>query len=361
MRGDAIDPEPMFSYITTAQRVPQDHPLRPVRAMADEALRAPSHEFDRLYSKIGRPSIAPERLLRALLLQCFYGIRSERLLMEQLEYNLLFRWFVGLSMDNEVWDATVYSKNRDRLLAGDIARRFLEEIVAQARERGLTSDEHFSVDGTLIEAWASQKSFKRKDGPRGGDGGPRNADVDFRGEKRCNQTHQSTTDPQARLYRKAHGHEAKLAYLGHVAIENRNALVVGCEVTEALGQHMEREAAARLMSDVPRRQRATVGADRAYDTRGFVAAMRDQGVTPHIAQHTKGRRSAIDGRTTAQPGYRVSQVLRKLVEQPFAWAKAVAGLWQVKHRGRMKVDWTLTFAMAAYDLVRMRNLLAGVS
>ena len=262
MRGDAIDPEPMFSYVTTAQRVPQDHPLRPVRAMADEALRALSPEFDRLYSKIGRPSIAPERLLRALLLQCFYGIRSERLLMEQLEYNLLFRWFVGLSMDNEVWDATVYSKNRDRLLAGDIARRFLEEIVAQARERGLTSDEHFSVDGTLSKPGPARRVSSGRTGRAGAAADPRNADVDFRGEKRCNQTHQSTTDPQARLYRKAHGHEAKLAYLGHVAIENRNALVVGCEVTEALGQHMEREAAARLMSDVPRSQRATVGADR---------------------------------------------------------------------------------------------------
>jgi hypothetical protein len=247
-------------------------------------------------------------------------------------------------------------------LAGDIARRFLEEIVAQARDRGLASDEHFSVDGTLIEAWASQKSFKRKDGTgKGGPGGGRNADVDFRGEKRRNQTHESTTDPQARLYRKAHSHEAKLAYLGHVVIENRNALVVGCEVTEALGQHMEREAAARLMADVPRKQRATVGADRAYDTWGFVAQMREQGVTPHIAQNDTARRSAIDARTTRHDGYRTSQVLRKLVEHPFAWLKAAAGLWQVKHRGRAKVDWSVTFAMAAYNLVRMRNLLGAVS
>jgi transposase len=250
----------MFSYITAGQRVPQDHPLRRVRTMADEALRALSPQFSRLYSKTGRPSIPPERLLRALLLQYFYGIRSERLLMEQLDYNLLFRWFVGLSMDDAVWDVTVFSKNRERLLAGDIARRFLEQIVAQARDHGLTSDEHFGVDGTLIEAWASQKSFKKKDDPGAGSGGGgRNADVDFRGEKRCNQTHESTTDPQARLYRKARGHEAKLAYLGHVVIENRNALVVGCEVTEALGQHMEREAADRLMAEVPRKQRATVG------------------------------------------------------------------------------------------------------
>jgi transposase len=357
MRGEANEPQPVFSYITTAQRVPQDHPLRRVRAMADEALCALSREFDRLYSKVGRPSIPPERLLRALLLQYFYGIRSERLLMEQLDYNLLFRWFVGLSMDDTVWDATVFSKNRDRLLAGDIARRFLEQVVAQARDRELVSDEHFSVDGTLIEAWASQKSFKKKDDVRKGRGGRgRNVDVDFRGETRCNQTHESTTDPQARLYRKARGHEAKLAYLGHVVIENRNALVVGCEVTEALGLHMEREAAARLMAEVARKPRATVGADRAYDTSCFVAAMRQHSLTPHIAQNDTNRRSAIDGRTTRHAGYRASQILRKLVEHPFAWLKAVAGLWQVKHRGRAKVDWNVTFAMAAYNLVRMRNL-----
>ena len=357
MRGDAEEPEPMFIYGTVGQRVPQDHPLRPVRAMADAALRSLSREFDRLYSKVGRPSIPPERLLRALLIQCFYGIRSERLLMEQLEYNLLFRWFVGLSMDDRVWDPTVYSKNRDRLLEGDIARRFLEEIVAQARERGLTSDEHFSVDGTMIEAWASHKSFRAKDGsdddkPTGG----RNAQADFRGKQRRNDTHQSTTDPQARLYRKGPNQEAKLAYLGHVVIENRNALVVGCEVTEALGQHMEREAAARLLADIPRRDRATAGADRGYDTAGFVAAAREIGVTPHVAQNTNKRRSAIDARTTRHAGYAISQVARKMVEHPFGWIKSVAGLWQVKHRGRPKVNWTVTFAMAAYNLARMRNL-----
>jgi transposase len=360
MRGDADETEPVFSYRRPAQRVPEDHPLRPIRVMTDEALRALSAEFERLYSKLGRPSIPPEHLLRALLLQYLYGIRSERLLMEQLDYNLLFRWFVGLSMDSEVWDATVFSKNRDRLLEGDIARRFLEQIVVQAREQGLTSDEHFSVDGTLIEAWASQKSFKRKDGSDDGPkGGSRNSEVDFRGKKRRNDTHQSTTDPQARLYRKARGHEAKLAYLGHVVIENRNALVVGCEVTEALGLHMEREAAIRLMGDVPRRERATVGGDRAFDTGSFVTAMRAQGVTPHVAQNDTARRSAIDGRTTRHSGYEVSQVFRKLVEHPFGWLKSVAGLWQVKHRGRAKVDWTMTFGMAAYNLVRMRNLLAA--
>lgn len=360
MRGDATEPEPMFFYFTTAQRVPADHPLRPVKAMADEALRALSGDFDRMYSKVGRPSIPPEHLLRALLIQCFYGIRSERLLMEQLEYNLLFRWFVGLSMDDRVWDPTVYSKNRDRLLGGDIARRFLEEIVEQARQRGLTSDEHFSVDGTMIEAWASQKSFRAKDGSDDpGSGGGRNAAPDFRGKTRRNDTHESRTDPEARLYRKGPSQEAKLAYMGHVVIENRNALVVGCEVTEALGQHMEREAAARLLAAVPRWERITVGADRSYDTAGFIAAAREIGATPHVAQHTNKRRSAIDGRTTRHPGYAISQIARKLVEHPFGWIKSVAGLWQVKHRGRAKVDWTVTFAMAAYNLARMRTLAAA--
>jgi transposase len=318
MRGDDEDQGPVFSYIMPAQRVPSDHPLRPIRKMTDDALKSLSSEFDRLYSKVGRPSIPPERLLRALLLQCFYGIRSERLLMEQLDYNLLFRWFVGLNMDDKIWDPTVFSKNRDRLLEGRIALRFLEEVAAQAREAGLTSDEHFSVDGTLIEAWAGQKSFKAKDGSddEGGSRGGRNPDVNFKGKERRNDTHQSTTDPQARLYRKASGHEAKLSYLGHVVIENRHALVMGCEVTEALGQHMEREAGIRLMSEVPRNASATVGGDRAYDTGSFVEAMRAQGVTPHVAQNNTARRSAIDGRTTRHPGYAISHVRMRLLTSP---------------------------------------------
>jgi transposase len=356
MRGEAEEPAAIFSYITPAQRVPQDHPLRPIRTLADKALRALSPEFDKLYSKVGRPSIPPERLLLALLLQYFYGIRSERLLMEQLEYNLLFRWFVGLNMDDRVWDATVYSKNRDRLLAGEIAGFFFDQVVGEAERLGLTSDEHFSVDGTLIEAWASQKSFKAKDGSDDPGGPGRNPDVDFRGKPRRNDTHQSTTDPQARLYRKARGQGAKMAYLGHVIIENRNALVVGCEVTEALGQHMERQAAERLVRQTFRKEKATVGGDRGYDTAGFVSAMRSLGVTPHVAQNNKNRRSGIDGRTTRHPGYAISQVARKLVEHPFGWMKAVAGLWQVKHRGRPKVDWHFTLAMAAYNLIRIRNL-----
>lgn len=355
MRGDEVDEGPMFSYVSAAQRVPADHPLRPIRRMTDEALKALSPEFDRLYSKVGRPSIPPERLLRALLLQCFYGIRSERLLMEQLDYNLLFRWFVGLHMDSEIWDVTVFSKNRDRLLEGQIAQRFLEQVVAQAKEAGLTSDEHFSVDGTLLEAWASQKSFKRKDrsDDEGSSGGGRNREVDFRGKKRRNDTHQSTTDPQSRLYRKASGHEAKLAYLGHVVIENRHAIVVGCEVTQATGT-AECEAAVRLMGDVPRLTRATVGADKGYDSAACISALREQGVTPHVARNAT--RHNIDGRTTRHPGYQVSQIFRKLVEHPFAWLKSVAGLWQVKHRGRDKVGMVFSLNMAAYNLIRMRNL-----
>jgi transposase len=322
MRGEEEPNEALFSYVSLAQRVPQDHPLRPIRALADTALGALSAEFDRLYSKVGRPSIPPEQLLRALLLQYFFGIRSERLLMEQLDYNLLFRWFVGLSMDSTVWDATVFSKNRERLLAGDIAQRFLSEVVLRAQQRGLTSDEHFSVDGTLIEAWASQKSFRPKEGSGGGSD---SAGGNFRGQQRRNDTHASTTDPDARLYRKGHSQDAKLSYMGHVVIENRNALVMACELSVASG-YAEREAAARLLERTPRGRRATVGADKAYDTRDFIAAVRGLGFTPHVAQNTSKRRSAIDGRTTCRAGYAASQVMRKLVEHPFGWIKSVAGL-----------------------------------
>jgi len=353
MRGDESPDEGLFSYVSLAQRVPQDHPLRPVRALSETALAALSPEFDKLYSKVGRPSIPPEQLLRALLLQYFFGIRSERLLMEQLDYNLLFRWFVGLTMDAAVWDATVFSKNRERLLAGDIARRFLAEVVSQAQQRGLASDEHFSVDGTLIEAWASQKSFKPKDGSGGGSG---SGGADFHGQQRRNDTHASTSDPDARLYRKGHSQEAKLSYMGHVVIENRNALVMACELSVASG-YAEREAAARLLEQVPRSRRATVGADKAYDTRDFVATVRALGFTPHVAQNTTKRRSAIDRRTTSHSGYAASQVMRKLVEHPFGWIKSVAGLWQVKHRGQAKIGWNFALAIAAYNLTRMRTLL----
>jgi transposase len=360
MRGENANPAAMFSYVMPAQRVPKDHPLRAIKTMTDRALQALSPEFEGLYSRVGRPSIPPERLLRASLLQYLYGIRSERLLMEQLDYNLLFRWFVGLDMDDPVWDASSFSKNRERLLSGDIGRRFLEQTVAQAQEAGLTSDEHFSVDGTVLEAWASHKSFKKKDGSDddgGGEGGGRNRHVDFRGERRKNDTHGSTTDPDARMYTKGDRQGAKLSYLGHIVIENRNGLVVGAEVTLADGNHREREAAARLLADAPRNNRATVGADKNFDTAGFVAAVREQGVTPHVAQNITKRRSAIDGRTTRHGGYGASQILRKLVEHPFGWLKSAAGLWQVKYRGRERVDLNFTFGMAVYNLVRLRTLL----
>jgi transposase len=354
MRGDDERQDGMFSYISAEKRVPEDHPLRPIRAMVDEALSRMSGDFDALYSRVGRPSIAPERLLRALLLQLFYGIRSERLLIEQLDYNLLFRWFVGLSMDDKVWDASSFSKNRDRLLGGDIAERFLREVISYAQEQGLVSDEHFSVDGTLLAAWASQKSFVRKDD--NGASGPTGRTGNFRGEKRTNDTHQSKTDPQAKLYRKGSSQESRLSYIGNVLVENRNGLVVNCEVTQATGW-AEREAAFCLMEDAARRDGATLGADKGYDTRAFVAALRGIEVTPHIAQNiTRHRRSAIDARTTRHPGYTVSQVKRKEVEHPFGWLKAVACLRQVKHRGTMLVDWVFTFGMAAYNLVRIRNL-----
>ena len=356
MRGDAEETDAVFSYVSPAQRVPKDHPLRIVREITDAALQRLSRDFEGLYSKVGRPSVPPERLLRALLLQYFYGIRSERLLMEQLDYNLLFRWFVGLGMDDRVWDATTFTKNRERLLSGDLAQRFLEEIVAEARSRGLTSDEHFSVDGTMVQAWAGQKSFKKKDGPpEGGSGGGR--ERDFRGQKRSNDTHQSTTDPQARLYRKAHSAESKLSYLGHVVIENRNGLVVGCMATQATGR-AEREAAEALMGNVPRGRRATLAADKAYDARSFIAAMHAQGVTPHVTQNAyPGRPSAIDKRTTRHAGYGISQVWRKAIEHPFGWLKAAAGIRQVKMKGLALVGWVFTLGMVAYDLVRMRRLL----
>jgi len=356
MRGDETEQGAAFSYVSPAQRVPAEHPLRAIRHMADAALKSLSSEFDRLYAKTGRPSIAPERLLRALLLQYFYGIRSERLLMEQLDYNLLFRWFVGLNMDDQVWDASTFSKNRERLLSGDVPQRFLEAIVDQARSAGLTSDEHFSVDGTMIEAWASQKSFKPKDGGGGSSGQGRNPHVDFKGKPRRNDTHGSTTDPDARLYRKGDGQESKLSYLGHVLVENRHGLVVGCTVTHADGRG-ERAAGCELIARTPRRRCSTLGGDKAYDTADFVEDMRTLGVTPHVAQNNSRRRSAIDGRTTRHPGYRISQILRKAVEHPFGWFKGSAGMWQVKLRGKRRVHWTFTFGMAAYDLIRMRNLL----
>jgi len=356
MRGDDRQQAGMWSYLSPEQRVPSDHPLRAIRAMVDTILADLSPEFAKLYSPVGRPSIPPEKLLRALLLQVLYSTRSERLLMEQLDYNLLFRWFVGLNMDAPVWDATVFTKNRERLLAGDIAQAFFTRVLAQARQRGLLSDEHFTVDGTLIEAWASLKSFKRKDaagGPPPDD--PGNPTVDFHGERRSNATHGSTTDPDARLARKAHGHEAKLAYQGHVLMENRHGLAVeGC-VTRASG-YGERAAALEMLGHVAITHRVTVGADKGYDTRDFVEALRLVQVTPHVAQNISRRSSAIDGRTTRHAGYEVSQWKRKRVEEIFGWLKTVGLLRKTRHRGRARVRWMFIFGLAAYNLVRIRNL-----
>jgi transposase len=355
MRGTDCEQSGMFSYISAERRVPKDHPLRAIRTMADMALRQLSKGFDVLYAASGRPSIPPERLLRALLLQVLYTVRSERLLMEQLDYNFLFRWFVGLSIDDPVWDVTVFTKNRDRLLKGEVAEAFFAAVLAQARQRGLLSDEHFTVDGTLIEAWAGQKSFKRKDGnaaKTSDDDDPGNPTVNFHGEERRNDTHQSTTDPQALLARKGQGKESKLSYAAHVLMENRNGLAVNCCVTQATGR-AEREAALTMIEQLPGWRRLTLGADKGYDRKGLVQEMRDHRVTPHFARRQD---STIDQRTTRHAGYALSQRKRKRVEEIFGWLKTVGGLRKTRHRGTARVNWVFNFAMAAYNLVRMRNL-----
>jgi transposase len=354
VRGDDFQQSGVFSYISAEERVPKDHPLRPVREMVDVALKEMSPLFESLYSRFGRPSIAPEKLLRALLLQVLYTVRSERMLMEQLDYNFLFRWFVGLSIDDPVWDATVFSKNRDRLLEGDVAQFFFAKILEQATGLGLLSDEHFTVDGTLIEAWAGQKSFKRKSAAKSvPSDDPGNPTVNFHGEKRTNQTHQSTTDPQARLYRKGRGHESKLVFMGHVLMENRNGLVVNTRVTQATGT-AEREAALVMVGEIGRP--VTLGGDKNFDTKDFVRHCRDQDVTPHVAQNSTNRSSAIDGRTTRHPGYSVSQKRRKRVEEVFGWMKTVGLMRKTRHRGTDLVGWMFEFGAAAYNLVRMRKL-----
>jgi transposase len=348
----------MFSYLSPEDRVPANHPLRPIRLMVDDALKALSPAFRRLYSAFGRPSIPPEKLLRALLLQVLYTVRSERMLMEQLEYNLLFRWFVGLNMDEAVWVPTVFSKNRDRLLEGDIAEKFFEQVLTQARVASLLSDEHFSVDGTLIEAWAGHKSFQRKDRPAPPSDDPGNPTVDFRGEKRSNETHESTTDPDARLARKSGGHESKLAYCGNVMIENRNGLVVDTELLQCNGT-AERDAAMMMAERVEGTERITLAADKAYDTKDFVKEMRAMNVTPHVSQNDKRPGgSAIDDRTTRHDGYQVSQRKRKRIEEVFGWIKTVGTLRKTRHRGLETVAWVFTFTAAAYNLVRMRNLMS---
>jgi len=359
MRGIDHQQADMYSYVSPEARVRADHPLRAIRKMADEALKNMTERFEAMYAKTGRPSIPPEKLLRAQLVQMLYSIRSERLLMEEIDYSMLFRWFVGMNLDEPVWDATVFTKNRNRLLEGDVAREFLCEVVKQAQAKGLTSDEHFTVDGTLIEAWASLKSFQRKDGTNQPPDDPGNPTVNFHGEKRSNQTHESTTDPDALLARKGSGKEAKLSYNGNLLTENLNGLIVNTEVFPANGL-AERAAAMAMLEQIPGDHRVTVGADKGYDTRDFIAECRHLKVTPHIAQNTKrSGGSAIDGRTTRHSGYAVSQKKRKRIEECFGWLKTIALMRKVRHRGIEKVGWVFTFAAAAYNLVRMRNLLAS--
>ena len=360
MRGADEQPRAMFSYVSLEARVPQDHPLRAVRSITDRALARLSPQFGALYVQFGRPSVPPEQLLRTLLLQALYSIRSERQLMEQLDYNLLFRWFVGLGIDDRVWSPTTFTKNRERLLRGDIAQAFFEAVRLHADAEQLLSAEHFTVDGTLLQAWASHKSFRPKDEepPSSGEGG--NPSIDFHGQRRTNDTHQSTTDPDARLYKKARGREAHLGYLGHVVMEHRSGLIVQATVTPADG-HGERDAALTMLERLPGRHRITLAADKGYDTRDFIAGLRGMGVTPHVAQHTTARRSAIDARTTRHPGYAMSQRKRKLVEQGFGWMKTVGRLRQLHHRGGPLVTWIFTFTAAAYNIVRLRRLLPATA
>lgn len=362
MRGDRREEDQLFSYVPLEDRVPENHPLRVIRKFVDPILAELSPRFDAIYAKTGRPSIPPEQLLRALLLQILYTVRSERMLCEQLEYNLLFRWFVGLGMDGKVWVPTVFTKNRDRLLQGNIAEAFFAAVLAEARRRGWLSDDHFTVDGTLLEAWASHKSFQPKSGRRPGRRAKgRNPSRNFRGEQRRNDTHESRTDPDARLARKSVGQESKLAYQANVLMENRNGLIVDTAVMISTGIS-EREAALQMLDRLPpRKRRRTLGGDKGYDTRDFVREVRTRNVTPHVAQNDRGRRSAIDGRTTRHEGYEISQRKRKLVEQTFGWDKTVGLLRKLRHRGQKLVGWMFTFTNAVYNLVRMRTLLGEVS
>jgi transposase len=348
----------MFSYLSPEQRVRQDHPLRAVRAMTDEILGNMSPLFEAMYAEGGRPSIPPEKLLRAQLLQMLYSVRSERLLMEEIDYSILFRWFVGLNLDEKVWDPTSFTKNRDRLLEAAVAKEFLAQVVERARLAGLVSDEHFTVDGTLLDAWASLKSFRPKDEQPGAPpDDPGNPTVDFHGEKRSNQTHESKTDGDALLARKAKGKEAKLSYSGNLLVENRNGLIVDAELLEANGR-AERDAALVMLEQVPGDGQITVGGDKGFDTQQFVAECRHMNVTPHVAQNTnRAGGSAIDARTTRHSGYAISQKKRKRIEECFGWLKDVALLRKLKHRGLFKVGWIFTFAVAAYNLVRMRKLI----
>jgi transposase len=363
MRGSDQRTGELFSYVDLEARVRADHPLRSIRAIVNAALAALGGELAPLYARVGRPSIPPEKLLRAMLLQAFYSIRSERQLMERLDYDLLFRWFVGLGVDDPAWDHSTFSKNRDRLLEGDIAAKFLGAVLAQPRIRRLLSTEHFSVDGTLIEAWASMKSFKSRDGSDEppASGGGRDAEANFRGERRSNETHVSATDPDARLYRKGAGKEAKLCFMGHALMENRSGLLVGACLTRADGQ-AERVAALALIEPHADRPRAiTLGADKGYDAQDFINELRTLRVTPHVTQNTNGRRSAIDCRTTRHAGYGASQRIRKRIEEAFGWIKTVAGQRKTRFHGMERVGFAFTFAAAAYNLICLPRLLEPTS
>ena len=368
MRGSDERSGSLFSYVDLEARVRRDHPLRPIREIANAALADLSADFAALYPPgLGRPSIPPERLLRAMLLQAFYGIRSERQLMERMEFDLLFRWFVGLGVDDAPWDHSSFTKNRNRLLEGEIAGKFLRAVLAQPRVKRLMSSDHFSVDGTLIEAWASLKRFRRKDGSdHDPDGTGRNAERGFHKEKRSNETHRSTTDPEARLYKKGDGQPAKLCYLGHALMENRHGLAVDGGVTQATGT-AEREAALAMLDRRSGRRRITLGADKAYDVRQFIEDLRARRVTPHVAidghlsKTGKPRSTAVDGRTKRHSGYEISQRCRKRIEEVFGWIKGSAGLAQVKLRGRARVDAAFTLGLAAYNLIRLPKLLGAAA
>jgi transposase len=360
MRGFDSKSEALFTYVTPESFVPKDHPLRAIRRMADEALEGMDTIFDSMYATTGRSSIPPEKLLKAQLLMILYSIRSNRQLVEQIHYNFLFRWFLGMSLDEKVWDHSSFSQNNDRLIGSDVAAEFLSRILAQAERKRLLSREHFTVDGTLIEAWASIKSFKPKDGPPSAGGGKNDA-VDFKGQKLKNDTHGSVTDPDARLYRKGKTKEAKLCYQGHTLMENRSGLIVRTHVTTASGTG-EREAAKAMVQQLPRTtRRITLGGDKGYDTKTFVKELRELKVTPHVAQNTTNRKSAIDGRTTNHPNYSVSQRIRKRIEEGFGWMKTIGRMRKTMYRGIEKISWQLDLHAAAYNLVRMKNLGLGVT
>ena len=363
MRGQDSRSGSLFSYVDLEQRIRSDHPLRTIRILVNEALASLDGRFGAIYSEIGRPSIPPEQLLRAMLLQAFYSVRSERQLVEQLDFNLLFRWFVGLGIDDAVWDASTFSKNRDRLLAGSVAASFLSAVLAIPRVKRLLSQDHFSVDGTLIQAWASMKSFKPTDegtppAPPAPPAGGRNAEVDFHGQRLSNDTHRSSTDPEARLYRKGRGREAKLCFMGHLLMENRHGLIVDGCVTEASGQAERTAALAMIEKRADRPGRVTLGADKGYDAEDFVNELRSMNVTPHIARSTAGRRSAVDGRTTRHPGYAVSQRIRKRIEEGFGWGKEFGLLRRIRVRGRERVDMAFAFSAASCNLIRLPKLLS---